>query len=533
VPKRVIVFPARCHKYPRFQYPIQISLGCHVQGVMLPHPEQRGWETQKSAAEGRLGCEMPKPDKRLLRKLRYWGRTLAYKVSPVSSSYFTNEHSRDLETWLSETHYPNPRKNDLRAVDARDLIGPVDVDSLANSYRVSGFVKDERYVEYKIARGIHPEHDDTKLIMGPIFKSIEKQVYSIPAFVKHVPVNERPEYILRLVEKPGWVKLATDFSSFEAGFDSDVMHAIEFPAYRIWLRNCPRQLALMKEYERLACGWRDVHYKDVTMRVRGRRLSGQMCTSLGNTWTNYVLLTYLLKDYIPLENMRMVVEGDDGLCSVPGELVDKLDFSIFTKAGFKIKVEKHREIETASFCGIVFDSTDLVNVTEPLSELVSFGMSGGQAIFADAKRRKMLLRAKSMSLAYQYHRCPILQALARYGLRVTGVVAPDMLKFITDHSGYDEWTRNKLLTASKLKITDMALAQVPYRSRLLVERLYGVSIDTQLRVESYLDAQTTLHELKIDVDFPPDWRDCFHRYVRTYSAGTSWRTIRDARPLLY
>jgi hypothetical protein len=510
-----------------------VSLGCHVRGAALPHPEMRGWRTQQCAVEGRLGCSMPPVDKSLMRQLRTWSYVLACTLlHPVTSDYFSNDPIDDVQRWLALTHYPAARKADLvwRRLQLLDEHSNV-VQWLLDTYECKGFVKDETYPEWKIPRGIHPESDQVKVVMGPLFKAIELDVYKLKWFVKHVPVLERANYIMLNVERPGFLKLVSDFSSFEAGFSSDCMRAIEFQMYKYMLKNCPQQLAIMKAYEQVTCGWKKVFYHDVSMRLQGRRMSGQMCTSLGNTWTNFVILTYMLKDYMSLSDMRMVVEGDDGLVAVSREVYDKLDMTIPVRAGFKIKMEVFREIELASFCGNVFDAQDRVNVTDPVVEVASLGWSGGQAIFADHTRQQMLLRSKSMSLAYQYPSCPVIQAVARYGLRVTSGVCQNMPVFIRESNAFNMWDRDLLVASLGEDLAQLVLRPIPFRTRLLVEKLFSLSLDQQDRWEKYFDSLTKIQPFDLVIE-RPIWAENYARYAVTFAAGTSWSRIAASRPFL-
>jgi hypothetical protein len=451
---------------------------------------------------------------------------------PVSASYFSVDFTQNVEDWLKLTKYPLSRRQDLLEKARRMVLELGDLDKwLRANYEAKGFVKDECYEEWKIPRGIHPESDEVKVMMGPLFKAIELIVYRLQSFVKHIPVVDRPNYMLENVERAGWIKLLTDFSSFEAGFSPEGQASLEFPMYKFMLRNCPKQLRTMLVYERCCCGWKTIYYKDVKIDVKGRRLSGQMCTSLGNTWSNFVLLTYMLRDHLDLSAMRLAVEGDDGITAVPPEVVPKLDTTVFARAGFKIKLESVHDIAEASFCGMVFDPEDKVNVTNPWPELVGFGWSGGQAVFSDKERRLMLLRAKSMSLAYQYHRCPVLYALARYGLRVTGAVNAKMMSFISQSLAYNTWERDVLLTAAESKLVSLLNRPVPMRTRELVARLYDIPVTQQLMIENYLDSLSRLQQLEIPCE-NPIWRECAMRFVRDFHAGVSWDVIAASRPLL-
>lgn len=502
-------------------------------GSALPHPEMRGWRAQKEAVEGRLGCEMPKPDRITLRKLRMWSYLLALKLlRPVSSTYFTGSRRKDVEVWLTKTHYQLRRKLELlKTYDEEvDRLSDPGV-TLRKEYEAKGFVKDECYEEYKIPRGIHPEADWVKVILGPIFKAIEEMVYKLKYFVKHDSVLDRPRKLRDELYVPGYDVYVSDFSSFEAGFAPEVRRSIEFQMYKVMLRNCPEQLRVIGEYERVACGKKTVQYKYASCKLAGRRLSGEMCTSLGNTWTNFVLLTFLLKDHMSLEDMRVLVEGDDGIVAVPTSVSPKLDFSLFERSGFKMKMKRVSELAEASFCGIVSDPQDLVNLTDPWPELVAFGWSYGQTVYANTAHRMMLLRAKSMSLAYQYPSCPVLQALARYGLRVSAKTSAGFSAYLATTDDFSQWERDLLYAACSTDCFELVTRPVPIRSRLLMSKLFAIPVSDQLLLERYLDSLHGLQPLAINVPRPL-WADNWNKFVCSFESGTSWESIDAKRPWL-
>lgn len=532
VPKREVAFHARVHRVARIQVPVCKSWGPHVEGVALPRAERAGWVNQKAAVEGRLGCEMPMPDYKLLDEMWYWGVFLcAYLLTPIGPGGILK-----FLQWLELTHYPRHRKGVLTEVESERLrSGKSEEQTLEENKDSTGFEKDEWYPEYKIPRGIHPEPEVVKCIMGRLFKSIELVVYALTKyFVKHVPVLQRPAHIMSTLRVAGNVYLQTDFKSFEAGFWPALMHRIEFHMYRFMLRNNPRELAIMNAYEKIRCGWCLVKYKDVQCRVKGRRLSGQMCTSLGNTWTNFVMLTFMMaKAGVRFDDMRVACEGDDGLASVSPNVAGFMARSkIPEQCGMKMTMETSRELSEASFCGINFDEQDLVNITDPWPKVADFGWVSGAHVTCNKQKLLALGRAKAMSLAYQYYRCPILFALARYGLRVTVEAKSRVHKMLTDSPFLNEYERPLYLQAEEFlnKGIDFK-ASIPLRTRFLMERTYGVSVAQQQAIEWYLDHHIGLEPLQIDVPVVL-WKHCWWSYVKSFVPGTTWHSVTHSRPYL-
>jgi hypothetical protein len=472
------------------------------------------------------------PEYDLLNQLWFWNVFLcAYVLRPVGPGQVLT-----FPAWIELTHYPRHRKVALGEIEQKRLaVGEPEEKTLADNKGASGFVKDEAYEEWKIPRGIHPEPEVVKCIMGRVFKSIELIVYALWYFVKHVPVLERPDYIMKWLRVDGHQYLQTDFKSFEAGFPPAMLHRVEFHMYRYMLRNNPRELAIMNVYEEVRTGWALIKYKDVQCRVKGRRLSGQMCTSLGNTWTNFVLLTFMLaRAGVRFDDMRLIVEGDDGLISVSAPVAHAVKRSrIAERCGMKMELAVSRELSEASFCGINFDEHDRVNITDPWRKVADFGWVSGPHVTCSKQKLLLLGRAKAMSLAYQYHRCPILHALARYGLRVTRSVESRLKEFVAENAHYNEYERSLYTQAADYYDTgklDMC-ASIPDRTRFLMERTYGVSVQQQRDIEIYLDGLTGLDVLRIDVPVVC-WKSCWHMYVRSFDPGTSWFSVTHARPYL-
>lgn len=348
---------------------------------------------------------------------------------------------------------------------------------------MNGFVKREDYEEPKFPRGIRAPTDDVKGIIGPLIKQIENSVYALPQFIKHVPVNERPAYIMKL-NKPGFEIIATDYSSFESLFRAEIMKAAEIELYQYMCKNLPK--VALNEFCAMLTGKNKVSTLGKGRRaklkivVEACRMSGEMTTSLGNGFTNLMVALYLCSRVgHTLDNGGVdgVVEGDDGLFVIRNNAPTKEDFA---KLNFIIKIEKPSCLNEASFCKMVFDPIDKSNVTDPARILAKIGWTDSAAMWGNSKTLKQLLRAKGLSLFCELPRCPIVNALARYVVR------------ITEGSRYRQHERAwKRYDLSKVVVSD----EVPGCNRVLVANKYGITVPVQLQIEKWLDSLQIVHEL--------------------------------------
>jgi hypothetical protein len=377
----------------------------------------------------------------------------------------------------------------------------------------------------KFPRGIHARDDWIKSWIGPIIKEVEKEVYKLPQFVKHIPVPARPRYLIDHVQTAGCVYAQTDYSAFESSFSTLIMNVCEFELLRYMSRNnaCNRDVAL---FCRMCQGENILRYHDGTFVVKARRMSGEMTTSLGNGWTNLMLSTFVMRH----RDLRCVVEGDDGLFALqPGDL-KYFNESSFADFGFVLKIEIFQEIELASFCGIVFADGVGYNLADPIAELINFGWSLGPLRFNKARD---LLVAKALSLAYEYPGAPIISALARAVLRINGT------KFNVEYVSHtlDLWKRDQLIemvaATRRVEVPRLLLAvPVHERSRHVVETKFQVTVQDQLRTEEYLEH----HDLNGPLDMP--WlvpyvhRDniLMGRHVWHFPAGTPYSKVKTVEP---
>lgn len=481
--------------------PVAVSLGPIVPGVLLPHPDPQDPATLAAGVKKRVTIRPPKADPRLLREFnRFVRRWVKKHLVPL-----TPDSDISVETWLESTHYTRRRKTDL--AKKWEQVGGLS--GLQKKHRkCKSFMKDEHYPEYKHARSINSRTDEFKCAVGPIFKLIEKELFKMEYFIKKVPVKDRPAYILELLKREGAEYIATDYTAFEANFVRSLMENCEFELYRYMTSKLPGGRDFMNLIEEAMLGENELIFRNFKVKVPATRMSGEMCTSLGNSFSNLMIMLFMCKKH-GVKKVKGVVEGDDGLFVGNGKFPTEQDFA---KLGLMLKMEKHNELSTASFCGLIFAEEDRVNIADPYKVLAMFGWSTGRYARARDGKLKMLLRSKALSVAYQYPGCPVLQELAKYGLRVTR--GSDVRPLLNDERlGW--WNRQLLQDALDHPVINQPVGM---SSRLLMEQKFGLSIEAQLRIEKLLSEKDDLAVLKLDLDFPNIWNSYYETYVAEYNS---------------
>lgn len=418
---------------------------CAVQGFAPICMDTRDPYTVECAFKKRLMRDVPSPDPGLLTRFKRFVEQYVAELPQARIMSF--------DEWLESTTYNTARKDQLRSA-YHDLRGGRP--SRKQASHIDTFVKSEFYTEWKHARMINSRHDSFKAWSGPMFKAIEDVVYQIPEFIKHVPVPDRPSKIERMVQA-GRRYYATDFTAFESHFTPEVMDACELVLYRHclgWSADANFLCSVISGQNRMRTR------TGVSATVEGRRMSGDMCTSLGNGFTNLMLAKFMA--HLHNGSIEGFVEGDDGIFATNFDLrADE-----YAKLGFTIKIEEHSDPRTASFCGMVFAEGGQI-IKDPRKVMMGFGWTSSY-LHAGEKIMMELLRAKALSASYEVPHCPIVGALARRALSVT--------------RGYNaRFTDPRHVVPLNYNVPDF---QPTDDTRLLFARLYGVSVAAQLAAES-------------------------------------------------
>ena len=494
--------------------PVAVSLGIHFEGCLLPHGDPSDALSLAEAVKGRMGKRLPIVPNRtkFISELKTFVRGWLIRNNIPRLCYI---HSTDFEEWLAATGYPEWRKVEFRK--HKDKIQDMLIRNEHGKliyFVIKLFMKDEFYVDWKQVRGIYARDDCAKIVFGPWFKAVEQVIYTLPEFIKHVPVKDRANYIYDKLYVDGSKYLVTDYSSYEAHFSADIMDACEFQLYEHVLggvAGSPEVLSIMRE---VLTGNNKIVNKYVAASCQARRMSGEMNTSLGNGFSNLMFMSFVCHK-LGIDKVNGVVEGDDGLFQFSGRAPTTEDF---TACGFLIKLEQHDSISTASFCGNLFDEEDKQIITDIRDIVCTLGWTNSKYLNSNLRKKKTLLRCKALSYAHQYPGCPIIGELCQYALRMTrGRTKKDMENFINNSRDINDYERKQYLDAIKEYSRDEALYHEPkINTRLLVEKLYGVSLDVQRSFEAKLRTKNDFTPIKYDLFTelcPKSWRDYYDNYV--------------------
>lgn len=422
------------------------------------------------------------------------------------------------ENWLSHTNYPLWRKEELRKENERISNKPFKASKYA---RVKCFMKKEQYPEYKYPRNIFARIDAFKIKLGPFIKAMENVIYKIPSFIKHVPVSERGNYVKDYIYQEGCVYMATDYSQYESHFVKSAIENVEQVVYDYLLQNVPNK----KEFDELMNvikSTNQCYFQNFRVNVQASRMSGEMNTSLGNGIANFFLTKFVLHELgYTEEEMKLVVEGDDGLTKVYRHKLP--NSNMFKVLGFTIKLEIFERISEASFCGLIFDEDDRDIITDPIDVLLNiFWLNGVKYGKAKTKKLLSLLKCKALSALYQYPACPIIKPLAVKILELTSHVP---LKIDWENTYELELTIQMIqhvrnVNGGSLRLTpntiEMLSKPIKINTRLLMERKFNITIAQQLAAENEiqnLQLGKVLRLTSLESNFSKDATHFYENYV--------------------
>jgi len=421
-----------------------------VEGVAPLSMDVNDHYTMMCGAKQRLLRRVPKPEPDALLGLKeFVASWLLENVRPVEPMEF--------EDWLESTGYNEHRKEQI--IEARSLL-PGGRPTRKQCRTVDMHGKRESYPEYKHARAINSRSDAFKAYSGPFFKAIETELYHHPYFVKHMTPLERMARVLEM-RTVGNYCYATDFTAFESHFTPEVMDAVENMLYRHCLRAYPVDAEIICK---TLAGTNSMKTRfGLKLQCKGRRMSGDMCTSLGNGFSNVMLALYIAKCKGTV--LDGIVEGDDGLFVVGKRLCD----DDWKRLGFTIKITEVPNPCLASFCGLIFGASRQI-IRDPTRFFQNFGWTENY-ITGSTRVHMELLRAKSLSALHETPDCPIVGVAARKAFWFTQGYKPRFT---------DRWR----------EMHTPEWAETPFsptpETRLLFQAMYGISPEQQLAAESMI-----------------------------------------------
>jgi hypothetical protein len=402
--------------------------------------------------------------------------------------------------WLETCHnYTLNRKKQLtKAFNLQD----VENFSLPEkAYKINSFVKREFYDEFKNLRFINSRSDLFKARVAGFIKKIEKQFFSLPNFIKYHPITDCPKIIY---DKIGQFKyfMTSDYTSFESGFSPEYVDVVECALFRYMLQNnleiLHDLLRCYYQFEPSPSGVIMVKPRNEQLvhlghnykaRVMGTRMSGEMWTSLGNSFSNLMNILFLCKE----NNIQVdgIVEGDDGIFGMSD---NKLTPEHFEQLGFKIKIAYKNKMSDLTFCGISFNPEELLPIIRPQNTLLYGWTSHGLYINGNDMQQASLLLVKAMSLYCLGKNTPIAGILSSRIIKQIKLKYPGLKP--SEVFNTDWWYTQVYKQIVEDKNQDFLPVPVTDLSRQLYCDKYGISLIEQLEIEKLiLESDDLIHEV--------------------------------------
>lgn len=494
-------------------------------GASYPKPSNKSTRNILSCVSKRIGAITPKIDRNLLAKITVYTRAFCREnFKQIDASDPISFHE-----WLALTPYPPNRKQQL--IDAFESLQTRPL--CKKDYDVKAFIKEESYNEVKCPRGIYSRTDRFKVYVGPLIAKIQKIVFSHPAFIKTVPVQERSNYIENLFADAIGSYYSGDYTAYESHFTRAYYEAIEFVAYDYLVGQNPIAIAILSVFKHAVSRINHIIFTRLTVNVEATRMSGEMNTSLGNGLVNLIIISFIC-NVIHGCSVILIVEGDDSLFCTTANVTS----SDFLRCGLTCKLEKHDQIHTASFCGLIYHPLDRNIITDPIKVILKTPYLPRKWCASSNAVHMQLLKAKAMSILWQYPGCPILVSYAKWILRNTAQyqIRTSLLTSLRSDFQYSmkffDFDLFVSLNSYRKIISSCPNKPIGINTRLTMEDKFGITVDYQKALEEFFDSQKELkpfHHPIIDQFCSKDAKNNFRTHV--FEVGASSRVADCPTPV--
>jgi hypothetical protein len=466
---------------------VAVTLLPSVYGYSLYYPDTYDQETLLDGLVRRIGLVTPKRDDEEVIKFISFSEQLIINTFGRFSLYnFTC-----LSEFIEQLNHPLKRREQYIA----SVQAVLDITEFARlcwlnpkSVTVKPFGKKEHFVEMKPMRIILPHDDMFKTMYGQLIYLVSEVVYNLEFCsngkncVKGLTVADKLKRLSSMDVFNYFYEL--DVSRMEACY-SELCFYLEYFLCKTIL---PIYERAFYYFYRFFSGPQYIRGGNFRMKVVARRMTGEMTTALTHLLMNFCLISYAA--HVSQQTIcDCLLEGDDNLTASSGVV----DFSVYSRIGFVVKVNFVRSIFDTQFCHIVpsLDFSGLMR--SPPEVLLKLFWSQSRYInnFSDTVKKRLLL-AKALSYANEYINCPIIVPLCLKIIRTT----PQGFKPLFEWDGYHHLYKSLLY---KVNIT-LAMRQS-------FEWKYGISISTQCKIEDWIDREF----LAVDY-FPEEFGDIFRNY---------------------
>lgn len=469
----------------------------------LPTPDLDDTEFLIKSITHRVGKVRPRINPRLMNDL-YHFTTRVVKEKMAKGSLTELEDIPTIKEWLANSNYNNMRKRQI--LDASEGIEhPFDAfpekgDCFSH---VDGFPKMESYEasEFKAARAIMPKPDYAKACMGPIFYAIDKSI-GIKAICKSDKPGEIRDKIKKWHEDGnyGFEFMETDYSSWESSQGPSLMKATEWPLYKAICG------PYWKEVKRLAntlLGINKIHFKDFVAYIQGTRMSGEMNTSLANTWNNYIICRFVAARS-GIRDIKSFHVGDDGLIRTKKGC--RFNMDLFEELGLEIKANYQDELYLCNLCKLhYFPSGSVVRDFRPV--LAKIGWFNKKFNNSRLKIHDELLVSKAVCFLFLTKNCPVIGPLCVKIVKEYKVGAERILRRLNSDAEFSylkQMVNPKLIVNSVYKDLEEFKPKPTAEDRELYATLFDISPSTQIEMEN-MDVRKPFSFRDYGVQVPEAW----------------------------
>ncbi len=229
-----------------------------------------------------------------------------------------------------------------------------------------------------VPRGISPRNPRYHVVVGPYVKRIEKEIYDVIARLfggttvfKGLNAMQRGREMKQIWDQfQDPVAVGLDASRFDQHVSKQALEW-EHSIYRKYFPHDKLFAKLLKWQLSNKCV-ADIPEAHLNFKLEGRRMSGDMNTSLGNC----LLMCSMMYAYMDgrVDRFRLANDGDDCVLVFERKQLDKLDQlpDWFTEMGFNMKVEEpvfHLEQIEFCQCRPVFTGSEYIMVRNPHTAL--------------------------------------------------------------------------------------------------------------------------------------------------------------------
>lgn len=483
----------RCPPQPQAFYKEMGIVGPDGKPQFIPFfPNPNSIRNQIGAAVHRFGRKMPDIKEERGKDFERYFR----KMIDLHCGQLEDSEVKDFYDWIDSCSYTGGRKAKLEEIRR-------EMERVSRGFKnVEGFIKYESYPEPKHARGILSYTDESKVLLGPLCKAIDKKTFStLPYFVKGTDPTTWPLKMQQLFKD--LPVMTTDFSSFEAHHREVFARCVAY-----WMKHVTKRLKehrhLVPIIDAMVMGVNFIKFSKIHVYLLQRLMSGALWTSSANGMLNLGIMSYLaLRKLYPTESpeylaerfkldFRGFVEGDDGICQA-----SNVDEKIIEELGISLKFEYHPNFSTAGFCSIFCDEQSLECVKDPRKVLQSFFALPKELLDSKPSGIRAYLRYKALSYKYLFCNAPIVGPLMDWVLKRTASTLP--CTNVKLGSFYDQFVQKAREERIWLKT-----ASVRHTARVLVEDLFHIPIDMQLQIESSFDHAKDWISLDLSLFVTPD-----------------------------